>query len=83
MKENTNIKEDIIIMDGNIDLMMKSLDEKKVVLAAIELGEQAQQSVDSGFSEHFQAHVKLKEATDSGVCFCQKPATHLVYIWRD
>lgn len=35
MKNDEIIKEDIIIMDGNIKLMNKALNEKKVVLAAI------------------------------------------------
>lgn len=82
MKEIENIKEDIIIMDGNIDVMTKALDEKKVVLAAIELGKHAQHSIDTGWSEHFQAYAKLKGKTTTGTCFCEKPATHLVYFWR-
>ena len=76
------IKEDIVIMDGNMDLMLKSLDNKKIVLAAIELGEHAQHSVDIGWSEHFKAYAQLKGTTTKGTCFCKKPATHLVYFWR-
>ncbi|WJG70716.1 hypothetical protein [Spiroplasma ixodetis] len=45
MKNDEIIKEDIIIMDGNIKLMNKALTEKKVVLAAIELGKHAQHTI--------------------------------------
>lgn len=82
MKTDLKIKEDIVIMDGNVDLMNKSLVTKKIVLAAIELGEHAQHTVYTGWSDHFQAHAKLKDETKTGTCFCQKPATHLVYFWR-
>lgn len=69
-------------MDGNLALMNKSLTEKKVVLAAIELGEHAQHTVAIGWSDHFQAYAKLKGPTTTGTCFCKKPVTHLVYFWR-
>ncbi|WP_375316931.1 hypothetical protein [Spiroplasma endosymbiont of Virgichneumon dumeticola] len=82
MKKESIIKEDIVIMDGNMELMNKSLIDKKIILAAIELGEHAQHTVDTGWSDHFQAHAKLKGETKTGTCFCQKPATHLVYFWR-
>lgn len=82
MKNGEMMKADIIIMDGNIDLMNKALAEKKVVLAAIELVEHAQHTVNTGWSDHFQAYAKLKGTTTTGTCFCKKPATHLVYFWR-
>lgn len=82
VKNNEVIKEDIIIMNGNLDLMNKALAAKKIVLAAIELGEHAQQTVATGWSDHFQAYAKLKGTTTTGTCFCKKPATHLVYFWR-
>ncbi|WP_338960145.1 MULTISPECIES: hypothetical protein [unclassified Spiroplasma] len=81
MKNDEIIKEDIIIMDADIKLMNKALNEKKVVLAAIELGKHAQHTIDIGWSEHFQAYAKLKSTTTTGTCFCKKPATHLVYFW--
>ncbi|WP_425381761.1 hypothetical protein [Spiroplasma endosymbiont of Polydrusus pterygomalis] len=82
MKNNEIIKEDIVIMDGNLVLMNKALAAKKVVLAAIELGKHAQHTVATGWSDHFQAYAKLKGTTTTGICFCKKPATHLVYFWR-
>lgn len=49
MKNDEIIKEDIVIMDGNIKLMNKALNEKKVVLAAIELGKHAHHTIDIGW----------------------------------
>lgn len=76
------LKEDIVITDGNMELMIKSLEENKVVLAAIEMGPGVSQAVEKKWSDYFKAHIQVKEETNEGVCFCQKPATHLVYIWR-
>lgn len=82
MKSNSDIKEDIVIIDGNFELFKKSLDQKKVVLAAIELGKKVQDSLDTGWSDLLKVHTKLKELTNEGVCFCGKKATHLVYYWK-
>lgn len=83
MEKKVVNKADVVIMDGNIELMMQALAAKKVVLAAIELGANAQKTVETGWSDHFKAHAQLKGPTDTGTCFCSKPATHLVYFWRD
>lgn len=82
MKNDSDIKEDILIIDGNFELFKKSLDQKKVVLAAVELGKNIQHSVNTGWSDFLKAHTKLKGLTDEGVCFCEKQATHLVYYWK-
>lgn len=82
MNKEIIIKENIVIMDGNKELMNKSLANKKNVLAAIKLGENIKHTVDIGWSDYLQAHAKLKGETKTGTCFCGKPATHLVYFWR-
>lgn len=76
---NENMKEDIVITNADAELFSKSLDEGKVILLAVELGELASQALAEGYSDHFKAHLKLKGPTSEGVCFCGKPATHLVY----
>lgn len=48
MNKEIIIKENIVIMDGNKELMNKSLANKKIVLAAIELGENIKHTVDIG-----------------------------------
>lgn len=77
------MKHDILIVNGDLESMHKALDENKVVLAAVELGDAAQKSIDAGFSDHFNANVKLKQELKDAICFCKKPGTHLVYFWRE
>lgn len=77
-----HLKADIVITNGDKELMIKSLSENKIVLAAVEMGPNVEKSITDKWSNYFQAHVQVKEKTDEGICFCQKPATHLVYFWR-
>lgn len=82
MATKTFLKEDVLIINGDFELLKKSLDENKVVLAAIEMGENISKSVEDNWSDFLQAHAQLKGPINHGVCFCNKPATHLVFFWK-
>lgn len=80
-KDLNNVVE---INDGKFDKVDELLKEGKTILAAMELGPFASESLKKGFSDHFNAKIELKEMKENaGVCGCGKTANALVYLWRE
>ncbi|WP_338982530.1 hypothetical protein [Spiroplasma endosymbiont of Eupeodes luniger] len=79
-----NLENVVEIFDGNIDLVTSALSEGKTIIMAVNKGPLANKSIETGYSEFFDAQVDFKEDKENaGTCACGEPADCLVYMWRE
>lgn len=63
----------------------KALDEGKTVIAAVQTGKFASESLKNGYSDYLDAHIELSDEkpTNNQKCFgCENIADSVMYFWK-